>query len=136
MCKIRAVEPRLRFARTADGIALAFWTLGEGIPIIHMPWLPWSHVQLELSNPEMRRWYDALGADLQVIRYDTRGAGLSERNPSELGVESQIRDLDAVVEALKLDRFVLMGVYNSGPAAIEYAARHPDRVSRLLLWCT
>jgi hypothetical protein len=54
------MEPRIRFARATDGVAIAFWSVGEGVPLVHMPWLPWSHVQLEWHNPEMNRWYSAL----------------------------------------------------------------------------
>jgi hypothetical protein len=53
---IAAMEPRIQYARTADGVSIAFWTLGEGTPVVHMPNLPWSHIQLEWQNPECRRW--------------------------------------------------------------------------------
>jgi class 3 adenylate cyclase len=71
-----------------------------------------------------------------LIRYDNRGSGLSDRDVVDVSFESMIRDLEAVVERLKLERFALLGIAPSGPAAIAYAAHHPELVSHLILWCT
>ena len=105
------------------------------MPIVHMPWLPWSHVQLEWQNPEMQRWYDALIQEGCLVRYDGRGTGLSDRNPEDFSLEAQIMDIEAVVDSLDAERFVLMSVYNSGPSALAYAARKPQRLAGLILWC-
>ena len=129
------MEPRLRFARTQDGVTIAFWREGEGMPIVHMPWLPWSHVQLEWQNPEMQRWYEALMQEGCLVRYDGRGTGLSDRSPEDFSLEAQIMDIEAVVDSLDAERFVLMSVYNSGPSALAYAARKPQRLAGLILWC-
>jgi hypothetical protein len=50
------MEPRIQYAQTADGVSIAFWTLGEGMSFVHMPNLPFSHIQLEWQYPEIRRW--------------------------------------------------------------------------------
>ncbi len=105
------------------------------MPIVHMPWLPWSHVQLEWQNPEMQRWYEALMQESCLVRYDGRGTGLSDRNPEDFSLEAQIMDIEAVVDSLDAERFVLMSVYNSGPSALAYAARKPQRLAALILWC-
>jgi hypothetical protein len=49
------MEPRIQYAQTADGVSIAFWALGEGVPLVVMPELPWSHIQLEWENPNARR---------------------------------------------------------------------------------
>ncbi len=130
------MEPRIRFAKSSDGLAIAFWTLGEGVPLVHMPWLPWSHAQLEWQNPEMNRWYSELSRECMVVRYDVRGTGLSDRGDPSIDVEAQVRDLEAVVDNLGLDRFVLFSVFHCGPAALTYAVRHPERLAGLVMWCS
>ena len=129
------MEPRIQYAKTADGVSIAFWTLGEGTPLVSMPNLPWNHIQLEWQDPGWRRWCERLAERRKLVRYDARGSGLSERNVADYSLEAHMLDLEAVVERLGVQRFVLMGWVNSGPVAIAYAARHPEAVSHLLLWC-
>ena len=130
------MEPRIQYAKTADGVSIAFWTLAEGMPLVHMPLTPWSHVQLEWGRPELRRWYERLAEKRRLIRYDSRGSGLSDRHVADYGLEAHVLDLEAVVDRLGLEQFALLGSGDSGPAAVAYAARHPERISRLILWCT
>jgi len=127
------MEPRIQYAQTADGVSIAFWTLGEGTPLLYMP-PPFTHVQMEWQFPEMRRWYERLAQKRKLIRFDTRGFGLSQREVTVLSLEAGILDLKAVVDRLGLETFALLGFEHSGPAAIVYAARHPERVSHLVLW--
>jgi class 3 adenylate cyclase len=130
------MEPRIQYAKTADGVSIAFWTLGAGQPLVSMPLTPWSHVQLEWGRPELRRWYERLAEKRRLIRYDSRGSGLSDRQVADCGLEAHVLDLEAVVDRLGLEQFALLGSGDSGPAAVAYAARHPERISRLILWCT
>jgi class 3 adenylate cyclase len=126
-------EPRIQYAETADGVSIAFWTLGEGMPLVHMQ-VVFSHIQLEWQLPECRRWYERLAEKRKLVRYDLRGTGLSDRDVTDYSLEADLRDLEAVVDRLGLERFALLGMLNWGPVAIAYAARHPERVSHLLLW--
>jgi len=128
-------EPRIQYAKTSDGVSIAFWTLGEGTPFVHMPWIPWSHIQLSWQLPRTRHWYQRLSENWKVVAYDGRGTGLSERVVSDFSLDANVLDLEAVVDRLGLERFVLFGFGESGPVAIAYAARHPGRVSHLVLWC-
>jgi class 3 adenylate cyclase len=130
------MEPRIQYAQTADGVSIAFWTLGEGTPFLYMSSPPWSHIQLEWQDPEKRRWYERLAGKRMLVRYDGRGTGLSQRDVADFSLDAQILDLEAAVGRLGLERLVLFGSFNAGPVAITYAARHPERVSHLLLWCT
>jgi class 3 adenylate cyclase len=128
------VEPRIQYAQTTDGVSIAFWTLGQGMPFVHMP-PPFTHIQMEWQIPEVRRWYERLAERRKLIRFDTGGFGLSQREVPEFSLDSYLLEVDAVVDRLGLERFVLLGFEHSGPTAIVYAARHAERVSHLVLWC-
>jgi len=130
------MEPRIQYARTADGVNIAFWALGEGDPFVCMPNVPWSNIQLEWRVPPLCLWFKRVAERRKVVRYDCRGAGLSDREVADYSLDAQVLDLEAVVNHLRLDAFALFGPLHSGPVAVAYAARHPDRVSHLVLWCT
>jgi class 3 adenylate cyclase len=132
----RAMEPRIQYAQTKDGVSIAYWTMGEGMPLVYMPTIPVSHLEVEWQNPEFRRWYERLAEKRQLIRYDHRGTGLSDRAVTDFSLDTHILDLEAVVDRLGLERFALLALLHAGPVAIAYAARRPERVSHLLLWCT
>ncbi len=129
-------EPRIQYAKTEDGVSIAFWAIGEGRPLVAMPTPPFSHIQLEWQWPEVRRSYERLAAKRKLVRYDCRGSGLSDRHIADFSLDALTLDLEGVVDRMGLGTFALWGVVDSGPAAIAYAARHPERVSQLILWCT
>ncbi len=128
------MEPRIHYTKTADRVSLAFWSLGKGEPLVYMAGGPWSHIEL-WQVPECRRWYERLARDRMLVRYDMRGTGLSERSASDFSLDALVLDVEAVVDRLGLDGFALLGAADAGPVAVAYAARHPERVSRLVLWC-
>jgi class 3 adenylate cyclase len=130
------MEPRIQYAQTKDGVSIAFWTLGEGMPLVLIATLPHSHIELECQMPELRRWYEWLAQKSKLVRYDLRGTGLSDRDVADYSLEAHVLDLEAVVDRLGLERFALFAPLHAGPAAIACAARHPERVSHLLLWCS
>ena len=74
------MEPRIQYAKTADGVNIAFWTLGEGVPVVQMSSLPFSHIQLEWQDPGWRRWYERLAEKRKLVRYDGRGTGVGRQN--------------------------------------------------------
>ncbi len=127
------MEPRIQYAQTEDGVSIAFSTLGEGMPFVHMPF-PFTHLQLDWEIPEDRSWYEWLAKKWQLVRYDGRGTGLSDRDAPDISIDALVPDLEAVVDRLGLERFALFAPVASGPAGIAYAARHPERVSHLILW--
>jgi class 3 adenylate cyclase/pimeloyl-ACP methyl ester carboxylesterase len=129
------MEPRIQYAQTKDGVSIAFWTLGEGMPFVVLTPLAMSHIQLEWEMPEYRRWYERMARNRKLVRYDSRGLGLSQRNVTDLSLDAYVLDLEAVVERLGLERIALFAVFNSGTTGIAYAVRHPGRVSHLILWC-
>jgi class 3 adenylate cyclase len=128
------MEPRIQYAQTEDGVSIAYWTLGEGMPLVFAPTPPFSHIQREWQWPDYRAFYEALSRVRKLVRYDGRGSGVSEREVTDFSLEAHVRDLEAVVNRLGFDRFALLAGAMAGPAAIAYAALHPERVSHLLLW--
>ena len=130
------MEPQIQYARTADGVDIAYWTVGQGTPLVHLINFPWSNLELEWRDPQRRRWYERLAEKRILIRYDPRGTGLSDRHATEFSLDALVLDLEAVVDRLGLERLDLLGSAPTGPVAVAYAARHPDRVSHLILWCT
>jgi pimeloyl-ACP methyl ester carboxylesterase len=105
---------------------------GEGPPLV-MPatWL--SHLEHQWNSLAWGHWLETLSQKYTVLRYDSRGCGLSDRN-AELSFEGWIKDIEAVVEAAGLRQFDVLATCWGGPIGVEYAARHPARVSRLVLY--
>src|ERR1700730_302744 len=128
-------EPRIQYATTTDGVSIAYFAMGEAPPMLIIPPIPWSHVQLELEYPGYRRWLDANARNKRVIRYDNRGSGLSDRDVASMDFDLVALDIDAVLDKLGIERFALFGTSIGSPVAIRYAATRPDRVSHLILWC-
>jgi DNA-binding SARP family transcriptional activator/pimeloyl-ACP methyl ester carboxylesterase len=127
------LEQRIRFCRTPDGVNLAYATTGSGPQLVKAAnWL--THVDYDWHSPVWRHWLVELSARHQVIRYDERGCGLSDRDVPDHTFEAWISDLETVVDAAGLDRFPLLGISQGGPVAIAYAARHPERVSHLVIY--
>jgi class 3 adenylate cyclase/esterase/lipase len=130
------MEPRIQYAQTSDDVNIAYFSMGEGLPVVFLPPVPWSHLQLELADPGYRRWFEANSRSRRLIRYDNRGSGSSDRRVENMALEDFLLDIDAVVDKLGLEQFVLCGISIGGPIAIAYASRYPERVSKLALWCS
>jgi class 3 adenylate cyclase len=130
------MEPRIQYAHTADGVSIAFYTLGDGTPLVYLPDLPLTHMQMEWQIPAFRRWNERLAEKRMLVRYDGRGWGQSEGDVTDYSLDVLMLDLEGVVDCLSLERFALFAGLQMGPVAIAYAARNPERVSRLILWCT
>jgi class 3 adenylate cyclase len=129
------MEPQIQYALTSDAVSIACYAHGDGRTFVEMPPAPWSHVLAEWRDPYYRTWNEALSARSRFVRYDGRGTGLSDRRAEDTSIDAMCRDLDAVVDKLRLDTFALCGVVSTAPPAIAYAVRNPDRVSHLILWC-
>ena len=128
------MEPVIDHAQTADGVAIAWASHGQGPPLIHLPGVPFSNLVAEWRIPALRRAFLALADDVRLIQFDGRGTGHSQRDVDDVSLDAMLRDLESVIDAAGLDRFTLLGFYHSVTAAIAYAARHPDRVSSLVLY--
>ncbi len=128
-----AREQEIRFCEAPDGVQLAYATVGTGPPIVKAPnWM--SHLEYEWESPVWRHWLGDLSRENQLIRYDERGNGLSDWNVEEISFDSSLRDLEAVVDTAGLDRFSLLGISQGCAISVAYAARHPERVEKLVLY--
>ncbi|MFC1946486.1 alpha/beta fold hydrolase [Chloroflexota bacterium] len=127
------MEQQIRFCTTDDSHRIAYATIGQGPPLVMTPGA-WSHLELNWQRPEIRSYYEALAKYHTVIRYDKLGTGLSDRERTDFSLESEVKILEIIIDNLNLDRLALFGTSGSGPIAVSYAAKHPDRVSHLILY--
>ena len=129
----QSVKQHVRFCTARDGVRLAYAVQGNGPPLVRVAtWL--SHLELDWESPVWRHWLKQLGDRHTLVRYDERGCGLSDTNIGDPFVDVWVGDLETVVDAVGLERFALLGVSQAAAIAVAYAARHPDRVSRVVLY--
>ncbi len=125
----------IRFCSASDGVKLAYAVSGDGPPLVMSPtWL--SHLEHQWRSVSWRPWLEAFSYGHKLLRYDARGCGLSDWNVDDLSFETWVHDFECVIEASSLRRFDLLAKCWGGPIAIAYAARHPERVNRLILYGT
>jgi pimeloyl-ACP methyl ester carboxylesterase len=130
-----AARQSISFCRARDGTRLAYAMSGEGTPLVKAAnWL--SHLEYDWESPIWRHWWDGLSRNHRLVRYDQRGCGLSDWDVDILTLDAWVDDLGAVVDAAGLDQFDLLGVSQGGAVAVTYAAKHPERVRRLVLYGT
>lgn len=133
MRAVRSMEQQIHFCTTDDSVRIAYATVGEGPPIVKAAnWL--SHLEFDWRSPVWRHLLAEFARDHTFIRYDERGNGLSDWNVADLSFEAWVKDLESVVEAAGVDRFPLLGISQGGAVAIAYAVRHPEKVSKLILY--
>lgn len=127
------MEQSIKFCMTADGVRLAYATIGKGPPLVRTGnWF--THLEKDLENPVWRHVLEALSQNRTVLRYDIRGTGLSDRQVADISVDRFVDDLGAVVDAAGLDRFPLFGISQGCAMSVLYAARNPGRVTQLVLF--
>jgi pimeloyl-ACP methyl ester carboxylesterase len=118
-------------------VRLAYATSGAGPPLVKASnWL--THLDYDWASPVWSHWWQALSEDRLLVRYDERGCGLSDRDvdAASFTLDAWVADLETVVDTLGLERFPLLGMSQGGPIAVRYAARHPERVSHLVIYGT
>lgn len=126
------MNQQIRFCMSADAVRVAYATTGRGPPLVKVSnWL--SHLEHDWDSPVWRHWLTALSKNHTLVRYDERGCGLSDWDTSSLTFEAWVTDLEAVVDALGLERFPLLGISQGASIAIAYAVRHPERVSHVVI---
>jgi len=127
------LEQQIGFCTSPDGARIAYATVGEG-PALVMPTTYFSHLQLLWQDPRARRFFERLALYHTLVRYDQRGSGLSDRNRTDFTLEAELKDLETVIDHLKLKRLALFGFSVAGPISVAYISRHPRRVSHLILY--
>jgi len=127
------MKQHIQFCQTHDGVRIAFAKAGDGPPLVRSAnWF--THLELDWDSTIWRHWFEALADGRTLVRYDPRGSGLSDRNVDDFSLEAWVSDLKAVVDAAGLQRFPLLGLCQGGVVAAAFTARHPERVSRLILY--
>ena len=127
------MEPRIQYAKTEDGVNIAYWSVGEGDPVVWLPGI-WGSIAVSAVHSfykEVRQ--SLLGLGFRVITYDGRGIGSSERDAMDFSLKAKVLDLEAVLDHLDLRKPVLLGVNHASPPAIAFAAANPDRLGKLIL---
>jgi class 3 adenylate cyclase len=130
------MEPQIQYAKTSDGVNIAFATSGDGPPLLWMAsaGLPLSHLQAEWHLPHYRAAIERTSRRWTLVRYDPRGSGLSDRKVTDRSLDPYVLDLEAVVGQLALGSFRLIAAGQNAAIAVTYVCRHPERVSHLVLW--
>src|SRR3990172_3503106 len=128
------MEPRIQYAKTSDGVSIAFAAAGEGPPLGDLTGPPFTHVQQMWRIPSYIWWNERLAATRKLVLLDSRGSGLSERDVAAFSLDDLCLDVDAVADRLGLDSFALFGSQAGGLIAIRYALTRPQRVFLLGLF--
>ena len=127
------MEPQFRFCTRSDGVQLAYLTVGDGPPLIRVPgWI--SNLENDWKDRDLRVFHETLAQHHTLVTYDKHGTGMSDRNRDDLTLESDLRDLETVLDHLEIEQVALLGISQAGPVCAAYAAKHPDRVSHLILY--
>ena len=128
-----AMEQQIKFCTAPDGVNIAYAVVGEGPPLVKAPnWM--NHLEYDWQSPVWRHLLRGLAAEHSLVRFDQRANGLSDWDVAEITFESMVDDMAAVVDAVGLERFPLIGISQGCSYSIAYAIRHPERVSRLILY--
>lgn len=130
--KRRKVNQRISFTSSFDATRIAFAIAGNGPPLVKVANYM-SHVEYDWDSPVWVHWLEELTRSHTLIYYDERGSGLSDWDAEDVSFEAWVRDIEAVVEAAGVQRFPLFGMSQGGAVAVAYAARHPDKVTRLIV---
>ncbi len=131
---MRKATQRIRYVRTGDGVQLAWAEAGTGPVLIKASnWL--THLEYEWESPVWRHWIRFFSDHFRFVRHDERGCGMTDWNVCDISFERRVEDLEAVVAAADpREPFALLGISQGAATCVAYAVRHPERVSRLVLY--
>jgi pimeloyl-ACP methyl ester carboxylesterase/DNA-binding CsgD family transcriptional regulator len=124
---------QIRFCTSADGVRIAYTSDGSGPPLVRSTFYL-NHLELDWQCPVWKPYLQELSRYHCFIRHDMRGFGLSDADAPEQSLDAWVHDLEAVVDAAGVERFPLIGMCHGGCIAVEYAVRHPERVTHLVLF--
>jgi class 3 adenylate cyclase len=123
---------RTHYAKTRDGIAIAYQVVGDGPVDLALlgPWL--GNVEVTWDVPALADFWRSLASFSRLIIHDMRGTGLSDRPPGAFTLESQVEDMLAVLDDMGSSRTCLFAGMNAGAAAALFAAQYPDRTAAFI----
>ncbi len=126
------MEQTIQFCAAPDGVRIGYAITGKGPPLVKVGnWF--THLEFDFQSPVWRHVLEGLSEHRQLIRYDVRGTGMSDRDVRDISFENLVNDLATVVDALRLERFPLFAISQGGAVSIAYTVLHPERVSHLIL---
>ena len=129
-----SMESKIGYFARDDGVSIAYATVGNGPPLVQIPgWV--SHLDRLWVGPR-RAFLERIAQHFRIITFDKHGTGLSDRDRTEFTLQSEVRDLEALVDHLGLETFALWAMSEGGPAAVRYTVDHPERVERLLFYAS
>ncbi len=128
------ISQRIRYVHTADNINLAWAEVGSGIPLVKAAnWM--THLEYELTSPVWSHWIDLFCNNFRYIRFDERGCGMTDWNVGDISFDRWIEDLETVITAASIDEpAVLLGISQGAATCIAYSIRHPEKVSKMILY--
>ncbi len=125
---------KIRYSTAPDGVRLAWAESGQGPVMVKAAnWM--THLEFEWDSPVWRHWIRFFSENFRFVRYDERGCGMTDRTLGELSMTTWVSDLETVIDAAEpAEPFTLLGISQGGAACISYAVRHPEKVSKLILY--
>jgi class 3 adenylate cyclase/pimeloyl-ACP methyl ester carboxylesterase len=127
------MKPSIQFVKRADGVKIAYSRFGRGQPLVCVaPWI--TSLSYIFEDPYAKQFWERLAQEVTVITYDKHGCGQSDRDRKDFTLKAELLDIETVIDHLGLKEFNLLGSSMAGPVSIEYLARHPKRVIRLILY--
>lgn len=131
---MKKISQRIRYVQTPDGVRIAWAEAGAGRSLVKAAnWM--THLEYDWESPVWRHWMRFLSGNFRFVRHDERGCGMTDWNVGDVSLERWVEDLESVVEAANLpEPFALLGISQGAAICIAYAAKHPERVSHLLLY--
>lgn len=132
------MTPRIQYVTAADGVRIAYTIFGEGdgVPVVALRPSLFSNVEAEWQLPlqlDLISSVKHMARSRRCVRLDARGGGLSDRDVVDRSLAARVGDVEAVVDRVGLERFAIDAFSEAGLLALAYSARHPERVSHLVL---
>jgi pimeloyl-ACP methyl ester carboxylesterase len=128
-------RPETRYAKTADGVHIAYQVLGQGPGDLALVVGFVFNVELSWEWPQLGRFLRRLARFSRLIIFDRRGTGLSDHivpTEEQLTLEARMDDIRAVMDAASSERATLLGFEEGFALAALFAATYPERVSALV----
>jgi DNA-binding winged helix-turn-helix (wHTH) protein/pimeloyl-ACP methyl ester carboxylesterase len=127
-----APDQPVKFFTTSDGVRIAYNIGGQGPVLVRTThWL--NHLDFEWKAPLRRQWLSEIMRHNTLVRYDQRGSGLSDWNVRDFSFERTVQDLEELVDDVGLKSSAILGGCQGAAVGVAYAARHPDRVTKLII---
>jgi class 3 adenylate cyclase len=126
--------PQTRYAKTSDGVSIAYQVLGDGPP--DLVWITgWTGgLEVMWEKMEVARFFSKVASFSRLIRHDMRGTGLSDRDVGLPDLETRAADLLAVLDAIDSSRVVMAGSGSGTSLCALFAATYPERTESVILY--